>query len=79
MREPLWRVRFETAYERLAAAGIRVAPDRARASDRHVAMRTRWDALVCCVAEYAAYDMAEIDPAGSDLHGRKAQQGRSRE
>ncbi|MFL5335322.1 MAG: two pore domain potassium channel family protein [Geminicoccaceae bacterium] len=60
-----WRRRYFAALRRLQQAGIQTASDKETGAESYVALRGEWDRYVAALAPSMAYDLAEIDPAGS--------------
>lgn len=61
-----WRRRYFAALRRLRQAGIETAEDEEAGAAIYIALRTRWDHRIQKLVPLMAYNMAEIDPAGSD-------------
>lgn len=61
-----WRRRYFAALARLRQAGIPVTADENAGAHAYVERRSRWDPYIVAFADFMAYDLAEIDPAGCD-------------
>ncbi|HEV2800509.1 MAG TPA: hypothetical protein VGW12_08435 [Pyrinomonadaceae bacterium] len=60
-----WRRRYFAALRRLRQAGIEITADEQSGADIYISLRAEWDYLITMLAPTLAYDMEEIDPAGS--------------
>ena len=60
-----WRRRYFAALRRLRQAGIETNADEQAGAETYVSLRAEWDNLITTLAPTLAYDMEEIDPAGS--------------
>ncbi|HEX8265807.1 MAG TPA: hypothetical protein VF596_10400 [Pyrinomonadaceae bacterium] len=59
-----WHLRYQAALERFRQAGIEIIADETAGFEIYV-LRVRWDNLIASLAPLLAYEMEEIDPAGS--------------
>jgi hypothetical protein len=60
-----WESRYRTALQRFRQAGIETIEDEAAGFEVYVSLRAEWDNLIASLAPLLAYEMEEIDPAGS--------------
>jgi hypothetical protein len=60
-----WRGRYFEALRKLRRAGIKTVPDEQAGAENYVERRDEWDRYVTSVAPAMAYNLAEIDSAGS--------------
>lgn len=60
-----WRRRYFAALRRLQQAGIETVADEQAGAETYVSLRAEWDRYITTLAPTLAYDMEEIDPAGS--------------
>jgi hypothetical protein len=59
----LWRIRFESARQRLKEAGISVTDDLQGSLQSYMEQRRRWDQLIFLLGSSMAYQPSEIDTA----------------
>jgi hypothetical protein len=59
----LWRIRFESARQRLQEAGISVTDDLQHSLTTYMKQRRRWDHLIGLLGSSMAYQPSEIDTA----------------
>jgi hypothetical protein len=59
----LWRIRFESARQRLQEAGISVTDDLQHSLTTYMQQRRRWDHLIGLLGSSMAYQPSEIDSA----------------
>jgi hypothetical protein len=60
-----WQRRYRAALQRFRQAGIETIADEAAGFEIYVSLRSEWDSLITSIAPLLAYEMDEIDPAGS--------------
>jgi hypothetical protein len=60
-----WHRRYRAALQRFRQAGIETIADEAAGFEIYVSRRTEWDDLIASLAPLLAYEMEEIDTAGS--------------
>jgi hypothetical protein len=60
-----WRRRYFAAVRRLHQAGIKTTADPEAGAGAYVSQRTHWDHYITAYAEFMAYDLHDIDPAGT--------------
>jgi len=73
-----WRGRYHQAIVRLQQAGIQTVSDTRVGAERYVTLRSEWDPLARQLAQFMAYSMEEIDPAG-ELGARQSVKGCDRD
>ena len=61
-----WLRRYLSAMRRLQRAGIQTVADEQAGADRYVSLRSQWDHYIRAYTHFMAYDVHEIDPAGSN-------------
>ena len=61
----LWQRRYRAALQRFRQAGIETIADETAGFEIYVSLRAEWDDLIASLAPLLAYEMEEIDPAGS--------------
>lgn len=66
-----WRQRYRQAAQRLREAGIATVQDDAGGAEAYAAQRRQWDGYITAFAQQMAYDVAEIDPAGSGVAAKR--------
>jgi hypothetical protein len=59
------RRRYRAALQRFRQAGIETVADETAGFEMYVSLRAEWDDLIASLAPVLAYEMEEIDPAGS--------------
>lgn len=60
-----WHRRYRAALQRFRQAGIETIADEKAGFETYVSLRAEWDNLIASLAPLLAYEMEEIDPAGS--------------
>lgn len=60
-----WHRRYQAALQRFRQAGIETVTDETKGFEIYVSLRAEWDDLIASLAPLMAYEMEEIDPAGS--------------
>lgn len=60
-----WHRRYQAALQRFRQAGIETVADEAAGFEIYVSLRAEWDYLIASLAPLLAYELEEIDPAGS--------------
>ena len=60
-----WHRRYRAALQRFRQAGIETIADETAGFEIYVLLRAEWDNLIASLAPLLAYEMEEIDPAGS--------------
>jgi hypothetical protein len=60
-----WHRRYQAALQRFRQAGIETIADETAGFEIYVSLRVEWDNLIASLAPLMAYEMEEIDPAGS--------------
>jgi hypothetical protein len=60
-----WRRRYFAALRRLRQAGIKTIADEQAGAATYLSLRAQWDGQIKKLAPSLAFDMEEIDPAGS--------------
>jgi hypothetical protein len=60
-----WHRRYRAALQRFRQAGIETIRDETAGFEIYVSLRVQWDNLIASLAPLLAYEMEEIDPAGS--------------
>lgn len=60
-----WHRRYRAALQRFEQAGIETVADERAGFEIYVSLRVQWDGLIASLAPLMAYEMEEIDPAGS--------------
>lgn len=60
-----WHRRYQAALQRFRQAGIETIADETAGFEIYVSLRSQWDHLIASLAPLLAYEMEEIDPAGS--------------
>lgn len=60
-----WRRRYQAAIQKFRQAGIETVADEAAGFEIYVSLRAEWNHLIASLAPLLAYEMKEIDPAGS--------------
>lgn len=58
-----WRVRFESARQRLQEAGVCITDDFQRSFESYIEQRKKWDHLIGLLGRSMAYQPSEIDTA----------------
>ena len=69
-----WRQRYSAALRRLRQAGIQTVADEQAGAEAYVLLRAGWDRYVAALAPSMAYEMDDIDPAGSAAEPAERQQ-----
>jgi hypothetical protein len=65
-----WSRRYFAGLQRLQQAGIHTITDEQAGAAAYVSLRTQWDSYITKLAPTLAYNMSEIDRAGSQPAGR---------
>lgn len=60
-----WRSRYSAVLQKLKQAGIKTVADEQAGAENYVSLRAEWDRYITTLAPTMAYDMDEIDSAGS--------------
>jgi hypothetical protein len=60
-----WHRRYQSALRRFQQAGIETVADKTAGFEIYVSLRAEWDDLIASLAPLLAYEIEEIDPAGS--------------
>lgn len=60
-----WHRRYQAALHRFRQAGIETVADETAGFEIYVSLRAEWDDSIASLAPLLAYEMDEIDPAGS--------------
>lgn len=60
-----WHRRYQAALERFRQAGIETVADEKGGFEIYVSLRAEWDDSIASLAPLLAYEIEEIDPAGS--------------
>lgn len=69
-----WRQRYFAALRRLRQTGIQTVADEQAGAEAYVLLRAGWDRYVAALAPSMAYEMDNIDPAGSAAEPAERQQ-----
>lgn len=69
-----WRRRYAAALPRLRQAGIKTVADEQAGAETYVLLRAGWDRYVAALAPSMAYEMDDVDPAGSAAVPAQGQQ-----
>ena len=69
-----WRQRYSAALRRLRQAGIQTVADEQAGAEAYVLLRAGWDRYVAALAPSMAYEVDDIDPAGSAAEPAERQQ-----
>ena len=64
----LWRIRFESARQRLQEAGIDVSHDLTGSLQSYIEQRRKWDHLILRLGRSMAYELWEINPAMHEVN-----------
>jgi hypothetical protein len=73
-----WRRRYRAALQRFRQAGIEIIADETAGFEIYVSLRVQWDDLIASLAPLLAYEMEEVDPAGSRPEFNERQDFRAR-
>jgi hypothetical protein len=65
-RREMWRRRYFAGLRRLRNAGIATIADEDAGVKSYMALRAQWDRHIVTLAQYMAFDLHEVDPAGSN-------------
>ncbi len=60
-----WHRRYQASLQRFKQAGIETVADEKAGFEIYVSLRSQWDDYISSLAPLLAYEMEEIDPAGS--------------
>jgi hypothetical protein len=60
-----WRSRYPATLQKLKQAGIKTVADEQAGAENYVSLRAEWDRYITTLAPTMAYNMDEIDSAGS--------------